>query len=338
MRLPRTPMIVLIERLAVSGAGLERASFFVPEDKAMGMERNRRHLRRSRERQRLSGDDHHQIAACDDMIAGSAHRVVSWASRDRGWDVVVRQAPVTEPGTDNETQGFRGRLLHRGAERGHGDLGLAHQYVCRVPELAAQFDELLGGRACFLRPASHFRREHRAAVEMGANGIAQIVAALRAQIRVAGPAREQFVRPEPSGAQDALPDSVFPAVLVEKNTLFEAEPARPAAVEVDHAAPVAVDGVLGRERLPASGAGRLTSHLNLREDRRIAQWSRRFGATDGAREEARFEIGRAEEGGLLSKEGTGVILPAPTTRAPELTQAGVLSPWCRLICSWIGVP
>jgi hypothetical protein len=33
----------------------------------------------------------------------------------------------------------------------------------------------------------------------------------------------------------------------------------------------------------------------------------------------------------LSKEGLGVILPSPTTRAPELTQAGVLSPWRRLI-------
>jgi hypothetical protein len=42
-------------------------------------------------------------------------------------------------------------------------------------------------------------------------------------------------------------------------------------------------------------------------------------------------MGRAEAGWVLRKEGLGVTLPPPTTRAPELTQAGVLSPWCRLI-------
>ena len=50
-------------------------------------------------------------------------------------------------------------------------------------------------------------------------------------------------------------------------------------------------------------------------------------------------VGGVEEGWVLSKEGLGVILPSPTTRAPEGMQAGVLSPWRRLIRPFcIGVP
>lgn len=188
------------------------------------------------------------------MIADSARRVVSWASRNRRRDVVVPQAPVTALGTDDAAQGFRGRLLHRGAVRGQGDLGLAHEHVCRVLELAVLSDKLLGGHARFLRLAEAFGPKDRTAVEMGANGIGQVPTALRAPICIAGRAQEQFVRPKAPGARDAIRDGMFPAVLVQVNTLFEAESARPAAVKVDHAATVAVDGVLRREHLPASGA------------------------------------------------------------------------------------
>jgi hypothetical protein len=58
-----------------------------------------------------------------------------------------------------------------------------HQHVRLVAELPAVFRELLSDRACFLRPASHLRREHRAAIEMGANYVGQVLSALRAQIR-----------------------------------------------------------------------------------------------------------------------------------------------------------
>src|SRR4030095_4714244 len=111
---------------------------------------------------------------------------------------------------------------------------------------------------------------------MGANAGRQVLTAVRAQIRVAEKAREKLVRPEAPGTRHALPDGVVPAVFVEKSPLFETESARPAAVKVDHAATVPVDGVLGRERLPTSGAGRLRLHLPLRGD--STHWSPRFPA------------------------------------------------------------
>ena len=86
---------------------------------------------------------------------------------------------------DHAAQGLRGRLLHRVAEQGHGDFGLA--------ELTAMFHELSGGRKYFLRLASLFRWKHRAAVEMGANAVSQLFTAFWAPIRaVAEQAREQF--------------------------------------------------------------------------------------------------------------------------------------------------
>jgi len=212
-----------------------------------------------RERGRLSEHNPHQIAARDEMIAGTTRRIVSRAPQDRCRDAFVWQAPVTELDTDDAAQPFQGRLLRRIAKFGHGDLGLRPQHVC----LAALFRELAAGCACFLRPASHVRWDCCAAVEMGANAVGQVRTALRAQIRVG--AREKFVRPDAPGARHALPYGVVPAVLIEQSLLVEGEPARPTAVKMDHAIAVEFDGVRRRDHLPASETRRIRCHLNRRE-------------------------------------------------------------------------
>jgi len=132
-----------------------------------------------------------------------------------------------------------------------------------VLELAVLFRESLGGRAYFVRAASHFRWEYRAAVEMDANAVGQVVTAPRAQVRVAEQARQKFVLPEALSARHAFSCDVVPAILVEKRTLREAESPRSTAVKVDHAATVAFDSVVGREHLPASRTGRLRRHPTL---------------------------------------------------------------------------
>jgi hypothetical protein len=236
----------LVEERASSGRihefGLVRSSLFVPQLKALDMERYR-----NRGRRRMSRHQHHQLAACDEMIASSTRRVVPWAPWNRRRDAIVRQASVTEPETDDAAQTRRHELLSRVVEH---DFGLTHQHVRPSEALAALFDKSLGGRPWFLGPAPLIRRQRRAAIQMGAHGIGKVLMAVGAQIR----ADEQFVLPEAPGTGDARPDDVVPAVLVEERTLFAADPARPAAVKVDHALAVAFDGVLGPERLQAARA------------------------------------------------------------------------------------
>jgi hypothetical protein len=108
-------------------------------------------------------------------------------------------------------------LLHRVAEQGHGNLGLTHQHVRAVAKLPGLLYKLLGGCLCFLRAAAHFRREHRATVEMGSNAVGQVFTAPRASVRAPGErAPEKFVLPKLPGARHALRYGVVPAVVNEK--------------------------------------------------------------------------------------------------------------------------
>jgi hypothetical protein len=91
---------------------------------------------------------------------------------------------------------------------------------------------------------------------MGANAVGQILTAERTPLR----AGEKFVLPESPGTGDALPDEMVPAILVEKCTFVAADPARPTAIEMDHASAVAFDGVLGREHLETARTRQLSSH------------------------------------------------------------------------------
>jgi hypothetical protein len=164
----------------------------------------------------------------------------------------VRQAPVSEPDTDDAEKALDSRRLHRVAEQRQSDFGLTHQYVRAVAKLPGVFHELSGGCPELLRPSAHFRREHRAAVEMGAKALGHVFKAPRAPIRVAGEGPpEQFVLPEPPGARHALRYGVVPAAVKEKGAFFAAEPLRQATVEVDDAITVDFDGIPGRDRLRA---------------------------------------------------------------------------------------
>jgi hypothetical protein len=98
----------------------------------------------------------------------------------------------------------------------------------------------------------YVRREHSAAVEMRADAVGQVLTAPGHRSAPPPNGPEKFVLVEPSSARRALRDEVIPAESVEESTLVEAERVRTAAGEVDNAATVAVDRVLGREHLPAS--------------------------------------------------------------------------------------
>jgi len=93
---------------------------------------------------------------------------------------------------------------------------------------------------------------------MGANSVGQIFTASGAQIGVvAEQAGGKLVLSEAPGARHAPRNDMVPAVFVEKRLLFAGQPARPAAVKVNHPVTIAFDGVLRRDYPRALEASRL---------------------------------------------------------------------------------
>jgi hypothetical protein len=248
-------------RLRSSGAWFEGSSLFIPKLKAIGMKGDWL----DPGRRFLSANKHHQFAIPDDVVARTADGVVAGTSRDGRRDAGVRQASVTELVADDAAQALNRRLLHRVAEQGPGDLGLPHQHVRAVAKLSSTLHELLSGCPGLLRASAHFRREHCATIEMGANAVGQVFMASGASIRAAGEGtREKLVLPERPCAWRAHRYGMVPAIVKEKSAFFAAEPPRQATVEVDHAITVAFDGILRREHVQAARTRQLRFHSILR--------------------------------------------------------------------------
>ena len=99
-------------------------------------------------------------------------------------------------------------------------------------------DELPCGVARLRGPQTHFRRNHRATVQMTTNTFSQIRTATRTQMRaVAEKVHTKLRLSETLGARVALRDRVTPTVPEKECTLLRAQTTRCAAVHVgDHTA------------------------------------------------------------------------------------------------------
>src|SRR4030095_10006227 len=102
------------------------------------------------------------------------------------------------------------------------------------------------------RPMTHFGRQHRALVEVPANGLGEVAATARAEVRTAAEKIDrQLAQAEILGAGHAPSDHVIHAVVEEEGALIAGQRLGPLAVHVGQATADRDDAVPRQDRLGA---------------------------------------------------------------------------------------
>src|SRR5262245_59383886 len=229
----------------------ECAPLFIPELEAVGVKRKRRG----------PGKHHHQLAIADRLLARSAQRSIARTPGNRVLNLMARQPFIMKLRLNEARERFRGRLLHRVAKVGHGDLRFPHEEIGALEQLMGllhQFPGILASLA--------------SSMPYDFGGVAARVEVLTYrldQFRLTTRTDRSFVRLETVCGQLKEPrmlgargthDRMRPAIPVQKGSLLMCQAARATTINVGDGRAVGLDHIVGRDRSSTAWACRLGGH------------------------------------------------------------------------------